>query len=1052
MGVGKHTQKQNSIGEPLSLPPGLIEAVRNKRVVLFLGAGASMEARGPKGEKPPSAAALRDDIATHFLGRPLPDHDLMSVADMAIETAGQSVVFERIKNSLDPLLPSAAHKLLPSFRWRAIATTNYDMLLEKAYGSAKSPLQNAVTVVKNIEPVEERLQSTERPVLVMKLHGCISHLHDSSIPLILSHEHYALHSRNRDNLFNRLEALTHESTFVFCGYRLGDAHIRNILHRLDADGIKRPTYYIVTPEMVEVESQYWSKQNITVIEGTFGRFMSALDAALPEMWRSLDAGTGLPPLPVRRHFRTNADPSQKLQSALDVDFQFVHASMPVDAQAARSFYEGYDTGWGAITQKLDAPRRIVNDLLLAAVVDAAVGAPKFFLLRGPAGSGKTIALKRAAWEASNSLDQVVLWLQDGGALRAEPIFELADLTGKRVFVFVDKAALQASKIETLLQSARQKSLPVTIIAGERDNEWNAYGIRLAERWQPEEFRLGQLSPREIEDLVTLLDEHQSLGLLANLNREERVQAFVEKADRQLLVALHEATRGKPFVDIVHDEYLGIISEQARRLYLDICTLNQFGVTVRAGTISRVSGISFNNYKDYLFTPLENVVLTGENRYTGDIEYRARHSRVAELVFGQVCPTDEAKVDQLLRMIEHLDVGYAPDRDAISRLGRGRSLKEILSGVQSGREIYRALLKASPETAFLYQQWAIFESLASGGSLEEADSLAHKAKEIDPKSLSISHTLAEISRKRAASSNSPLLKEQYRRQARQRLAEAGSATDMLVVSTKCKLLVDEVGELIETANLENDDDSARVLAEKVRDTEGEIRKAQQLYPDNADLFETEWRLGVLLQEQPRALRALERAWKAQPRGSGVAVRLSKAYLGKDDPAAAKAILTDALERNQDDKGAHLELAKLLFVTDQAISVGAGDHLARAYSPGDRNFDARHLHAQYLFSIGQAKDANKLFDEIETRAPAEFRAAFTASESAVSKLLPRFSGRVVRKDATYLFLRCSAYETDIYANENHSDSAAWEAIAQGHDVEFSVRFRRNGPVAHDVRLPS
>ncbi len=188
-----------------TLPPGLAEAVENQRVVLFLGAGASMEARGSNGERPPSSGDLRASLGRRFFRDPLDGYDLMSVADMAISAAGQPVVFEHIKKILEPLQPSAAHLLLPSFRWRALATTNYDLLVERAYGAAEQPVQQVVPLVKNTEPVEERLQSVQRPVLLIKLHGCLNHLHDDSVPLILSHEHYALYARHRDKLFHRLE-------------------------------------------------------------------------------------------------------------------------------------------------------------------------------------------------------------------------------------------------------------------------------------------------------------------------------------------------------------------------------------------------------------------------------------------------------------------------------------------------------------------------------------------------------------------------------------------------------------------------------------------------------------------------------------------------------------------------------------------------------------------------------------------------------------------------------------------------------------------------------
>ena len=69
-----------------------------------------------------------------------------------------------------------------------------------------------------------------------------------------------------------------------------------------------------------------------------------------------------------------------------------------------------------------------------------------------------------------------------------------------------------------------------------------------------------------------------------------MKAFAERADRQLLVALHELTQGKPFEEIILAEHQRVHPEQARQLYLDIATMHQFAVKVRAGTFTRVSPV------------------------------------------------------------------------------------------------------------------------------------------------------------------------------------------------------------------------------------------------------------------------------------------------------------------------------------------------------------------------------------------------------------------------------------------------------------------------------
>ena len=355
------------------------------------------------------------------------------------------------------------------------------------------------------------------------------------------------------------------------------------------------------------------------------------------------------------------------------------------------------------------------------------------MLCGAAGSGKTIVLKRTAFEAATSSGALVLWLEESGALRPDVFVELHELCKRPIYLFIDQVALQVDKLLPLLRVARSRNMPLVVIGAERDSDWNTYCTHLDAEFPPQFLRAGNLSQNEVEGLLDLLERHDCLGLLKGRPREEQIREFMEKerADRQLLVALHELTQGKPFEEIVFHEHQRISPETARQLYLDIATMHQFSVKARAGTISRISGIAFRDYKESFFAPLQDIVKVEEDPYTGDYCYKTRHPRVAYLVFRHVCAEDEAKAHQFKRLTEGLDVGYSSDARALEEMTRGRALAENFLGVESVRELYEVAVKVAPKKAFLYQQWAIFELNHSSGSIEVAESQAVKARELDP---------------------------------------------------------------------------------------------------------------------------------------------------------------------------------------------------------------------------------------------------------------------------------------------------------------------------------
>ena len=387
-----------------SVPATLIESMRHQRVILFLGAGASMESLNADGKSPPSALQLRQLLGQKFFGEPMDDYDLTFLSEMAIQAHGQVLVFEYIKEILASFQPAPAHFLIPSFRWRAIATTNYDTLVDDAYARSTDRLQTIVPFVKDSEPIEERLQRTDHPLQYLKLHGCLNHLHDRDIPLILSHEHYANYDTHRKHLYSRLRSWAHESTFVFCGYKLGDAHIRKLIYELAAEGVKRPTWFLVTPNVAKYEETFWTTLNVQIISETFGDFMAVLNESMPPLSRTLTVSKMTQDQPIRSHFITQEAMPKKLSSALERDLLYIRSDMPIDSQDPKKFYQGFDTGWGAILQQLDISRKPVEDLLLDAVIDRpSATTPQLFVFTGPAGAGKTVAFEARRMGGSDFL-------------------------------------------------------------------------------------------------------------------------------------------------------------------------------------------------------------------------------------------------------------------------------------------------------------------------------------------------------------------------------------------------------------------------------------------------------------------------------------------------------------------------------------------------------------------------------------------------------------------------------------------------------------------------
>ena len=63
-------------------------------------------------------------------------------------------------------------------------------------------------------------------------------------------------------------------------------------------------------------------------------------------------------------------------------------------------------------------------------------------------------------------------MKPGGIINSAAVRELAELCGRRLYVFVADAADRGRELESLLTRSNSGGLELTIVTAERINEWN----------------------------------------------------------------------------------------------------------------------------------------------------------------------------------------------------------------------------------------------------------------------------------------------------------------------------------------------------------------------------------------------------------------------------------------------------------------------------------------------------------------------------------------------------------------------------------------------------
>jgi len=1031
----------------IDIPAQLVDAMREQRVILLLGSGASLGSFDEKKRKMPSAKQLASDIADKFLSEKFKSRDLMRVSELALSQAGENQFNQWLRDYFEPFEPTNEHLLLPKFRWRLVATTNYDLLVEKAYRRTNDALQSLVPRVKDNQPIDTMLRQHSFPLEYVKLHGCVEHVHDADIPLVLTPNTYNNHEANRQHLYSRIEELGREYPIVFCGHSLDDLHIRRLAENNTSN--TRPMYYLVSPDFEPEEITMWAARRVTAIPARFDQFVASLDSALPPLLRVPPRTEQVVEQPYRKHFRVSERESDETAHAFQCEFTHLFAGMPTEPVKAERFYSGYDQGWGAIQAGFDVQRR-ASMLLLEFAASADDTESQLAVISGAAGFGKSIALRRAAFELATSFGEFVIWMNDDSKLKLTVLKELHDLTGRRIFVFVDRAALNLEKIEEILATVRANNIPLTLVTAERRNEWSMFCQKL-EKYAPTYFEVGKLSQREVSELIGKLEHFGCLGALHALSPEDRVKTITEKLDRQLLVTLHEITRGKPFADIVLDEFDRVEPEEAQQLYLDICTLHRFDIPVRAGAISRISQISFRDFEVELFEPLQDLVLTTQNAITGDWEYRSRHALVSEILFERVCATDEARRDQLVRLIDALDCSFRSDEVALSQLAKGRSLADTFEDVHLGREVFEIARARNPKRAFLWQQNAVYEYSHSAGDLAIAEQHSQTALDMEPENPTLRHTHSTVLRRRSLTSESEFAKRSLRTQARKELDKIKDQSNPYVLGGRAKLRVDDLADVLAKANTAGNPAYDEELAEVIEAAELALHRAFNMYPEDPEFLEAKARMKSLLGEVSQSTNLLKRAFAKSTKGTGIARRLARRLVEDGELEEARRILETATERDPTDRSLFLIFADIQFIeTGDLYDANGVALLSRSCVNGDREHYSRFVMACHNFVCKDFEHAYSLFADIELRAPSDFYPTLSRIERKwMAPHLSRWSGRVKKTLGGYLFLTVRDCPKDVFAPVKLSDDDEWDRLQVGTEVEFDLDFSRRGPLAKALK---
>ena len=251
---------------PVDLPQSLIESVKRKNCIAFIGSGLSVPAGLPSWRQLLEAMIKEGENEGLIkdgdqLRAELKKDHFLEVSEYVRFRLGPHFYGSVVRQLIDkPSEPTDAHEMIVDTPYRAIITTNYDKLLETAY-----TLKHRRTPRKITWSQPESLGSVlyEDAFFIFKLHGDVDNIES----IVLSRRDYDDVMFRNPHIRTFLQAILMTSTLLFIGYSIHDPDFEIAMAEVPLlfRGTT-PVSFALLPNVSEVfKEHYKHRMNIHVI-------------------------------------------------------------------------------------------------------------------------------------------------------------------------------------------------------------------------------------------------------------------------------------------------------------------------------------------------------------------------------------------------------------------------------------------------------------------------------------------------------------------------------------------------------------------------------------------------------------------------------------------------------------------------------------------------------------------------------------------------------------------------------------------------------------------
>lgn len=1007
----------------------LLQSIRSCNCVLFLGAGMGYHLINHDNKTCPDGVELAKRMCTEFS---LDDtiEDLSEASELVEIRRNRGTLLDYLRKQLLGYEPDEQYKWLPTIRWRAIYTTNFDDGLLTAYRQCNIAAQNIVTIYVTSDFKDFSIY-TDVPAYF--IHGC---LNQPGLPIVITQTDYSRFREKRRMMFEQLKIHHAQCSFLYIGYSHRDPNWRMIHSEMQSEFPEGnfPRSFRIDPKPDPAQAEILLNKGIETIACDLNTLVEAykkyvqVQGLVSQMWE------------VPERFPTALEEAFKNAPAmckrLLTGWEYVGSADIQTKPNPTEYYKGTKPNWSLIDTS-GCFERDIEETIYENVLDFATD-PKSRcrteILLGSAGYGITTVLMSIAWKSVKTKLVHVLFLKDGAAiLEGDVEFALNNLDGKIIFV-IDQASRLHDRLNDIVQKCKRDYKNCFFLLGSRLNEWRQERPKL----RCKEHLLLPLSEAEIDRLIDVLKKNNSLGELENLDDDLCRKILTNKHQKELLVIMRETIENNGFDAIIENEYEGINNDEMQKLYGVVAGMHQYGVLSRMSLLSNIIRSNIAEVPSLISRYAEGIIRIVEDPLKEDVQCLITRHRIIAKVVWHKCFLGPERERLLLDLMQHLNLTYGQDKKVFDELTKDDEIVDSIRSFESRVGFFESACKKDVNNPYARQHYA--RMLLRDEKYNLAISQIEAGLKLDKHARILYHTQGQILAKMSLDADEQEIGEKYFARAIDSFNTCieMNRNDHYGYHSLAQLYMDWATRW----------DNPETFAKNISRCEEIISEGLRLVAERESLLLVSSNLEKILGDQPKRIELLHRALKENPASAICRYLLARDAYHKKDYDGVVALLRSTVENRFDEIRSFILYAIVVSIMDKnyarAIAVlKQADPIAWS----DQIFVAT-LGGMYSLS-GNTSEAENVFESAKKQRFPEEEArqiGFYPTNLADPQIGITSTGTVIVTKSGYLLIQSQQFGKFLFASPKIEGSYVKEHTV----LEFAVAYTAKGGVALNPKI--